>query len=121
MSKPNVLGMLGVTPVGGRFVTGLGGAQSTLGDDGSVMMISGLGQDSLADRLGQRLKTMDPNAPAADGPVATPAPTAPASLDLLQVPVTLWNITLPLWGWLLVSALLGGGVTYLALAKKKGA
>lgn len=120
--KQNVLGMLGVTPVGGRFVTGLGNAQGALGDDGSVMMISGLGQESLADRLGQRLKTMDPNAGgAADGTAATPAPAAPATADILRVPITLWNITLPLWGWLLVAAVLGGGVSYLAILKKKGA
>jgi len=98
MNQTVLNNMLGVSPLGGgRFVAGAP-ASHQLGDDGSVMMISGLG---------------------ATGEGAAPAPATPTTVDMLQVPVTLFNVTLPLWAWLAIVALLGGGIGY--VAAKKGA
>jgi hypothetical protein len=115
----NLLGTLGVTNVGGRFVTGLSpGAAGSLGDDGSVMMISGLRggepvdpakQQAIADRAA---RLMQARAQSGDR-IEVPATT------ILQMNVTIGTVTLPFWGWLLLAAALGGGLTWAALTRGK--
>lgn len=118
----HLYGMLGVANVGGRFVTGASNL-GALGDDGAVMMISGLGQaegapgvspnvSGAVDRImGRRPDGAGGSTPVVDRPTVDP-------IRMLQVNITLWGITLPLWGWFLLSAMLGGGAGY--LIGKKG-
>lgn len=94
-----------------QFIPGLGYIEGGtpgvrgLGDDSSVMMISGL------------------NAAAAEQPASTAlaatagAQVTPSFGEQLSQPVTLFNVTLPVWGWL-VLALALGGVGGFAVAKK---
>lgn len=103
----NLLGMLGVSNVGGgRFVVDPSQGSTQLGDDGSVMMISGI-PSNIADRVGS---AVSPNVPTSNG--------GSDLVTQLQVPITLFNITLPLWAWLLIAAALGGTVSWAALTKK---
>lgn len=92
--------MLGVSHVPGMgFVAGgLAGVQSSqaLSGEADVMMISGLGAGT-------------------DGPaqgVSAPPIPQPTLMGQLQQPVTIGTITLPLYGWLLLAALLGGAGGY---------
>lgn len=96
MNNAHLLGMLNVTPTGGRFISGLGDANGALGDDSAVMMLSGVGSTGTATQ-----------------------PAQPTTAELLQTPVTLFNITLPLWGWLLAAAVLGGAGGWFANDKLK--
>jgi hypothetical protein len=103
-NQNQLMGMLGVTAAGaGRFVTtggtGLPAAPRALGDDASVMMISGVGN-------------VPANAPA--------VPVAPA-VDLmtaLKTPIRIGSLELPLWVWLAAALALGGAGGYW-LGKKK--
>ena len=98
-----------------QFVPGLGYVQpgtqaqsrqarsNGLGDDSAVMMISGLndagaGPDAL-------------NAPVPQVLNLRPGITA-GPLDALKTPISLFNVTLPLWAWLAIAALLGGAGGY---------
>ncbi len=97
-NNAHLLGMLNVTPTGGRFISGLGEASGgALGDDSAVMMLSGVGSTG---------SSVQPSA-------------QPTTTELLQTPVTLFNITLPLWGWLLAAAVLGGAGGWFANDKLK--
>lgn len=108
--KANLQNVFGATYVPGLgYVQGLpaapgaGGQVGALGDDASVMMISGLG-----------------DTPAQPTPQASAQPTIGSSniTDALTQPVTLGSITLPLWVWLLVGGGALGAAAYLLLKKK---
>lgn len=91
------VGWLGTGQSAGPLAGPQGGA---LGDDASVMMISGLGAP-----MGD-VPVAAP--PPADGVTAAPPPTPGLPLTVvLGQPVTIAGVTLPLWVWLLVAA---GGV-----------
>ena len=120
-------------------VPGLGYVQSgsaglgALGDDASVMMISGLGSSATIpgltvdrghrDAQGNWVPNIqaDPNArigtnyadratPGAPG-IKQQSMSAPSASQLAQ-PITIFNVTLPLWAWLSLAALLGGAGGY---------
>ena len=81
-----------------QFVPGLGyveGQQtSALGDESSVMMISGLGQEGVQTHSQPTL--------------------APGPLAFLQKPLTLLGITLPIWQWVMIAlGLVGAGYAFL--------
>lgn len=102
--------MLGVEGLGpnGRFMATSGTRPQTgrgLGDDGSVMMISGV--DGLGSAvLAPWMQDANTVKPASTSPVLTPPNTA------LNTPVKLFNVELPLWAWLAIAALLGGAGGY---------
>lgn len=133
--------MLGVQPSGNGYFTAES-SRGGLGDDGSVMMISGvpngLGSAPLAPWM-QDANTVKPglvpnpeyglwkacmerpeNAgkPGACGAQPPPyisAGTASSTLagnTALNTPVKLFNVELPLWAWLAIAALLGGAGGY---------
>lgn len=143
--NPHIKNMFGgVQHVPGLgFVQSSGGAaRSGLGDDGSVMMISGvngLGNtvptpeeiqstiDSMRKRgkseeeIAQAVKSMQnvqPYGPPTGSTVPTyvgpqntnPIPLTQRAPSNLTQQVTLFNVTLPLWTWLLIAAALGGAV-----------
>ena len=95
----NLHHMLGVTPVAGMgYVGGVGaghsqGAMGALSGEADVMMISGFASDPL--NAGQ-----------------SPEIPTPTLWGQLQQPITIGSTTLPLYGWLLVAALLGGAGGY---------
>lgn len=81
----------------GRFVQMTGSSAGPLAGEADVMMISGIGN------------------PAATAPVETQTSQLipPQTLQgQLSFPVTLGSLTLPLWQWLLIAALLGGAGGY---------
>lgn len=122
-NRAHLYGMLGVANVGGRFVTGAP-SQGALGDDGAVMMISGLGQETtgggvLPGAVDRLIGNRRPDGAGGLTPrTETPERPHVDPVRMLQVNITLWGITLPLWGWLMLSAMLGGGAGY--LIGKKG-
>lgn len=97
---------------GVRWVPGLGyvgGASGNqLGDDASVMMISGLGSDA-------RQVSVD----AATGAVVGAQGGAFNLMAALRQPVKIGAIELPLWAWLLIGAGALGVAGYFLLFKKK--
>lgn len=74
--------------------TGNCGGTPRFGDEGAVMMISGLGA-----------QPGDPLQAAMPPPKNAPAPLL---MDVLSHRVTLFNVELPFWAWLAIAALLGG-------------
>lgn len=107
-----------------QFIPGVGYVQGTtsqrtashLGDESAVMMISGLGampRDSNAPPEGVSVST-DGLQPGTIGrsyqQSYSGASTPPAGP--LQQPITLFNVTLPLWAWLSIAAVLGGAGGY---------
>lgn len=135
-------------PYGDRAVAGLAGGRG-LGDDGAVMMISGLGKGTegswpnqamwAAERARYEAWGVAANIPGMSvqawaGPIppatwpgpgagapAAPGLIPPATVDLLKQPITLFNTTLPLWAWLAIAALLGGagGATLMHFKMKR--
>lgn len=102
MDSNTLYRMLGVqsAPSGG-FVSS--SALQGLGDDGSVMMISGLGTP-----------------PSTPKPSEAQTPTVPESSNTpLSTPIKLFNVELPLWAWLVIAALLGGAGGYYLGTKKE--
>lgn len=96
MDSNTLYRMLGVqsAPSGG-FVSS--SALQGLGDDGSVMMISGLGAE----------------APSATSPRENSRPPSAESPSVsLNTPVKIFNLELPLWVWLVIAAMLGGAGGY---------
>jgi len=98
-----------------QFVPGVGYVQSpsaqraasSLGDDGAVMMISGLGSSAqLTPEMQEEARRRTLTAQTSYSG-ATIAPTGP-----MQQPITLFNVTLPLWAWLAIAAVLGGAGGY---------
>lgn len=93
--------MLGIQSMGGNgYFTATEGSMG-LGDDGSVMMISGLGTQPL----------YEGNSAPANNAIAASSAALTASSPL-QTPVKLFNVELPLWAWLAIAALLGGAGGY---------
>lgn len=93
----------GLSPAGhgGFYVQQTGGASSPstgLAGEADVMMISGLAAEAV-------------NAPQGVSVVGAGLP-APTLAGQLQFPVTIGTITLPLWQWLVIAALLGGAGGY---------
>lgn len=125
LNLQNLFSDHGVSYVPGRGYIGAGmgslagqsglGRPSGLGDDASVMMISGLGQ-----HMGDA--GVPAPAPAVDAngnPVTAPAPPAGVSLsDALMQPITIGPVTLPLWAWLVIAAGGVGVAGYYLLYKK---
>lgn len=107
---PNLQGIFGGVqhvPGLGYVQAGPGGAASGrtgLGDDGTVMMISGV------KGLGTSPQPPPGQLPTYTGARSAPIPlTRPATMgDQLAQQVTLFNVTLPMWTWLLLAAALGG-------------
>jgi hypothetical protein len=84
--------MLGVTPAGnGYFVSE--SPQANLGDDASIMMISGLGSTKADETSSEKSDAAKPTVSA-------------------TTPVKLFGVELPLWTWLIIAALLGGAGGY---------
>jgi hypothetical protein len=113
-----MLGVQGVASHGRFFVVsdGEAGAPRGLGDDGSVMMISGLGQvgqliDGSGGPLVQEAKRRIESARPTGAPPPSSVPPFP-SPNPLTMTVKLFNLELPLWVWLLLAALLGGAGGY---------
>lgn len=98
----------GLGYVGAPVPNALNGAPQ-LGDDASVMMISGLGA---ADD--QRQVQVD-----AQGNAQSVAGAGFSLRAALQQPVTIASVTLPLWAWLLIAAGVIGVAGYYFLLKKK--
>ena len=87
--------------------SGLAGT-SQLGDDASVMMISGVGSDARNVQVNQETGVVEK--------------VTGAGFRLgvaLKQPVVIGNITLPLWAWLLIAAGAMGLAGYFFLFKKK--
>lgn len=116
MSVPN-LGTVfpGLQMQGGRaFIrspgpkgSGLGSAAKPvgghLGGEADIMMISGLGQN------GVDVAAAGMNIMQGDG---TQTPVAPSFREQLSVPVTIGNMTWPLYVWLLLAFGVGGATGY---------
>lgn len=111
----SLFGVVNIPGVG--FVQGTGAGQPRgrgLGDESAVMMISGLSNacvtlpDGTVDCGTPYGPPPKPGILGTKAPGAQQAPRAPATGDVLNVPVTLFNVTLPLWAWLAIAALLGG-------------
>jgi hypothetical protein len=84
--------MLGVTPAGnGYFVDE--SSRGSLGDDASIMMISGLGSTKAEEDASKKSDADKPTVSA-------------------STPVKLLGLELPLWTWLVIAALLGGAGGY---------
>jgi hypothetical protein len=81
--------------------TGMAGTGALAGE-ADVMMISGLGQNV----------TAAGSPPPGVSVVGSPAIPQPTLSGQFQQPVTLGTLTLPLWQWLLIAALLGGAGGY---------
>lgn len=98
---------------GATHVPGLGFVQSSqgpthLGDDASVMMISGLGSES------RNVQT-----DAATGAVTRVTGAGWTLQAALTQPVKLFGIELPLWVWLLIASGVIGVAGYFMFLKKK--
>lgn len=98
-------GNLAGTGINGRFVQQTGGAMghapaASLAGEADVMMISGIGSAA-------QLAPTEGGVPPAGMQVP-----APMLSNQLGQPVTLGPVTLPLWQWLLIAALLGGAGGY---------
>lgn len=107
---------------GMQYVPGLGyveggtPAPRPLGDDGSVMMISGLGTTvNPPGVVGGNQSGFSPDNPnqwiqgsrlPPVGQSYSGASTPP--VGGLQQPITIFSVTLPLWAWLAIAAVLGG-------------
>lgn len=104
--------MFGAVHVPGfGYVQGQGlGNAGQLGDDASVMMISGLGAGD-----DQRQVAVDP----ATGKVQSVTGAGFSLQAALTQPVTIGGMTLPLWGWLLVLTGVVGVAGYMFFFKKK--
>ncbi len=93
---------------GGRYFQQTGGAaarSAPLAGEADVMMISGIGNPEAV--------TPSPVAAGANiGTVGSPAIPPPTLSGQLGTPITIGTITLPLWQWLVVAALLGGAGGY---------
>lgn len=102
------------------YVQGQGGvARTGLGDESAVMMISGLGNECVK-RPDGSMDCGEPYGPMPGKTVTRVVPSSPgalkpASADLtaqLTAPLTLFNVTLPVWVWLVLAAALGGAGGY---------
>lgn len=84
----------------GFYVQQTGGAAGHLAGEADVMMISGL-------------NAPEGVVPPAGGVSAVGGPLPAQTLrGQLQFPVTIGTITLPVWQWLVIAALLGGAGGY---------
>lgn len=103
-----------------------------LGDEASVMMISGLGSSAAIpgvtedkgyyDKSGNWVPKLVPVQPGGSTGTGTglidgrgrpqPGSAFKPAASPLQVPLTLFNVTLPLWAWLAIAAVLGGAGGY---------
>jgi len=107
---------------GMQHVPGLGyvqspGAHGALGDESAVMMISGLGSSATIPGVTEDKGYRDANGNWVPNIVPVARPPSPASLKpamdaQLKQSVTLFNVTLPLWAWLIIAAALGGAGGY---------
>lgn len=114
MNASNLYGMLGVQPMAGMgFVQTSGVSQGVAGSfagEADVMMISGLGNDVPIHSTARIIEGPPPGVDYAPG-AGPRIPTATLT-GQLQVPVSIGTVTLPLWQWLLIAALLGGAGGY---------
>jgi len=86
----------------GVYFQGARGAGALAGE-ADVMMISGLGADAVP------AGTPPAGVSVVGAPPSVPAPSLTGQLSL---PVTLGPLTLPVWQWLVLAALLGGAGGY---------